>query len=48
VDQGPSHKSRYTETYRRESEEDTSTYVHREKFLNRTPMVCDVRSRIDK
>jgi hypothetical protein len=48
VNQGLSHKTRDTETYRRESGEEPQTYGHREKFLNRTSMACDVRSRINK
>jgi hypothetical protein len=48
VDQGPPHKTSYTETYRGESGEETQTYGHRENFLNRTPMACAVISRIDK
>ena len=48
MDQGPLHKTRYTETYRGESGEDPQTYGHREKFLTRTPMAWAVRSRIDK
>ena len=47
VDQGLSHKSRYTETYRRESGEKPRTYGHRGKFLNKTPITSDVRSKID-
>jgi hypothetical protein len=48
VDQGTSHKTRDTETYRGESREKSPRYGHREKFLNRTAMACAVRSRIDK
>jgi hypothetical protein len=48
VVQGPLHKTRYTETYRRESEEKPLRYGTGEKFLNRIPMACAVRSRIDK
>jgi hypothetical protein len=49
VDQGTPHKTRDSGTYRRErgggSLKDMGT---REKFLNRTAMVCAVRSRINK
>jgi hypothetical protein len=48
VDQGPSHKTRYTETYRRESEKSLKHMGTGEKFQNRTPMTCAVRSRINK
>jgi hypothetical protein len=48
VDQGPPHKTRYNETNRRESRKEPRAYGHREKFLNRTPMACVVRSRIHK
>jgi hypothetical protein len=48
VDQGLPHKTRYTETYRGESREEPQTYGHGGNFLNRTPMVCAVRSRISK
>jgi hypothetical protein len=49
VDQGPPHKTRYTETYRGESGEEPRRYGHREKqFLNKTPIACAIRSRIDK
>jgi hypothetical protein len=48
VDQGPPHKTRDTESYRGESGDELLSYGHRGKFLNRTPMNCAVRSRIDK
>ncbi len=48
VDQGPPHKTRYTETNRRESGESLQTHGHRGNFLNRTPMAYALRSRIDK
>ena len=49
MDQGTSHKTRDTETYRGESGEKSERYGHREKkFLSRTAMTCAVRSWIDK
>ena len=48
MDQGTSHKTRDTETYRVESREKPRKYGYRGKFLNRTAMACAVRSRIDK
>jgi hypothetical protein len=48
VDQEPLHKTRYTETYRRESGEEPRTRGYRGKFQNRTLMAYAVRSRIDK
>jgi phage-related protein len=42
------HKSRYTETTRRESGKSLEHMGRREIFLNRTPMVYALRSRIDK
>jgi hypothetical protein len=48
VDQEPPHKTRDTETYRGESGEELKDIGAEEKFLNRTPMACTVRSRIDK
>jgi hypothetical protein len=48
VDQGTPHKTRDTETYREESGESLKDMGTGEKFLNRTTMACDVRSRIDK
>ena len=48
MDQGPPHKTRDTETYRGESGEKPQTHGYRGKFLNRTPMACAVRSRINK
>ena len=38
VDQGPPHKTRYTESNRRESGESLEHLGIGEKFLNRTPM----------
>jgi hypothetical protein len=48
VDQGHPHKTRHTETYRGESGEEPRIHGDRGKFLNRTPMACAVRSRINK
>jgi hypothetical protein len=48
VDQGTSHKTRDTETYRGESGESLEDMGTGGKFLNRTAMACAVRSRIDK
>jgi hypothetical protein len=49
VDQETPHKTRYTEMYRGESEEEPRGYRHRvKKILNRTPITCAVRSRINK
>jgi hypothetical protein len=48
VDQGTPHKTRDTETYRGESGEEPQRMGTGEKFLNRAPMACTVRSRIDK
>ena len=47
VDQKSLHKTRYTETDRRQSGEELRTHRPREKFLNRTPMACALRSRIN-
>jgi hypothetical protein len=48
VDQGPPHKTRYTETYRGESGEEPQTYGCSGKIPERTAMPCAVRSRIKK
>ena len=48
VDQVPQHKTRYTESNRRESGEEPGTHCHRDKFPNRTPMAQDLRSTIHK
>jgi hypothetical protein len=48
VDQGPPHKTRYTESNRRESGEKPQTHGTGEIFLNRTPMAYALRSRIHK
>jgi hypothetical protein len=47
VNQLPPHKTRDTETYRGESREVPETYGHGGKFLNKTPMACIVKSRIN-
>ena len=46
--QGTPHKTRDSETYRGESRENLEHMHTGEKFLNRTAIVCAVRSRIDK
>jgi hypothetical protein len=46
VNQGPPHKTRYTEIYRGESGEEP--LINKEKFLNRAPMTYALRSRIEK
>jgi len=48
VDQGPPHKTRYTETNRKDTGEQPQTVVIGENVLNRTSMACAVRSNIDK
>jgi hypothetical protein len=49
VDQGPPHKTRYTESNRKENGEEPRTHWHRGKFvLYRTPMAQALRSTIDK
>jgi hypothetical protein len=48
MNKGPPYKTKDTETDREESWEEPQKYGYREKFLNRTPMACAVRSRIDK
>jgi hypothetical protein len=48
VDQETPHKTRDTEGYRGETGEESWTYGHREKFINRTAMACTVRSRNNK
>jgi hypothetical protein len=48
MDQRTPRKMRYTETYRGESGGKPRRYGTGGKFLNRTPMACAVRSRIDK
>jgi len=46
--QGPPHKTGYTESNRRESGKSLIYIGTRENFLNRTPMVQVLRSKIDK
>jgi len=48
VDQGPSHKIRYTETNRRKSREEPGTYGHWGKFTEQNTMAYDIRSSVDK
>jgi hypothetical protein len=48
VDQGTPHKTRYTESNRRESGEKPQRYGHRGKFLNTTPVAYTSKSRIDR
>ena len=45
--QEPAHKTRYTETNRRESGEEPQIYGHKGNLLNRTPMASALRSRVD-
>jgi hypothetical protein len=48
VNQGPSHKTGYTETNRKESGEEPQECRTGKIFLNRTPIAYALRSRIDK
>ena len=48
VDKGPPHKTRYTETNRRESGEGLKLMGILDNFLNKTPMAYALRSRVDK
>jgi hypothetical protein len=48
VDKGTPNKTRDTKTYRGESGGKPQRYGQRGKFLNRTAMVCAVKSRINK
>ena len=48
VDQGPPHKTRYSETNIKESGEEPQVHGHRGKFHESTPIDYAVRSRIDK
>jgi hypothetical protein len=48
VDQGPKHKIRYTKPNKRESGKDPFMHWMGDSFLNRTPMVQDLRSIINK
>jgi hypothetical protein len=48
MDQGPPYKTRYTESSRKESGESLKHMDTGENFMNRTPMVYALRSRINK
>jgi hypothetical protein len=48
VDQGPQHKTRYTESNRRECGKSLELIGTGGNFLNRTPMAQALRLRIDK
>jgi hypothetical protein len=48
VDQGPPHKIRYTETNRREGEEEPWTHGHRGKIPKMNWMAYALRSTTDK
>ena len=48
MDQGPSHKTIYTETNRKETGETLEDMGIGQKFLNRIPIAYALRSRIDK
>jgi hypothetical protein len=48
VDQGPSHKTRYTDTYRGERGEETQTHGHSGKIPEQNTNGLCLRSRIDK
>ena len=48
MDQGPPHKTRYTETSRLDCGEKPQKLGTGENFLNRTTMAYALRSRIDK
>ena len=48
MDQGPPHKTRHTETNRKETGKTLENMGTGENFLNRTPIVYALRSRIDK
>jgi hypothetical protein len=48
VDQGPPHKTRYIETNRKEVGKSLEHMGIGENFLNRTPIIYALRSRIDK
>jgi hypothetical protein len=47
-DQGPQHKTKYTELHRRESGKILALFGSGVNFLKRTPMVQALRSTIDK
>ena len=48
MDQGSPHKTRHTETNRKETGETPEDIGTGEDFLNRTPIAYALRSRIDK
>jgi hypothetical protein len=48
VDQRTPHKTRDTETYREKVGRASKIWAQGERFLNRTPMTCALRSRINK
>jgi hypothetical protein len=48
VDQGPPHKTRYTESNRKESGKEPQTHGHRDNFPEQNTNDFAVRSRIDK
>jgi hypothetical protein len=48
VDQGPPHKTRYTDANRRESGEEPQTHGHKGNFPDRTSMVYALGSTIEK
>jgi hypothetical protein len=48
VDQGPPHKTRYAESNRKVSGEETKHMGIGENFLNTTPIAYALRSRTDK
>jgi hypothetical protein len=48
VDQGTSHKTRDTETYRVESRKKPQRYGHRGNVPEKTATACAIRSRINK
>jgi hypothetical protein len=48
VDQGPQHKTRYTESNKRESGKEPQKIGMGGNFLNRSPVAQTLRLRIDK
>ena len=48
VDQGPSHKNRYTETNKKDRGEEFEHMGRGENFMNRTPMAYALRSTVNK
>jgi hypothetical protein len=47
VDQGLPHKTRYTQTNRKEIREEPGAQGIGGNFLSRTPIACALRTRID-